>query len=832
MKDEIDNVITKRLRYLRQIDKEALSSDILQLMNVYSVNNESLQKNKALLEDEVEYLKHELRKSIKKTELNSIKKAHQELVDNLKQLNYELSVNYNKKEAQYMKEKMILENEVSFLKNKLKDSPKKEDLDLLKKENKDLIDKVSFLYDELRTKFDKKESQTIAFQLGEAIIESVKNPKMGIKKLPSTTAYLLKESITRKSKKKPISKLDKILSILLEDDHNNPVEKISQDVKTGLNIDINRNKIDRKYIDINKDFSRISYDYGVSSWPKKAKNTRFISVLDEISETSWSEEFRLFRLVRKNFVEQVSASTANGLFIESCWKGNQGEWEYAFTSPGLKHQNAQDLLTALDIAKQKGLPVLFWNKEDPMHYEKFLPIAENCDIIFTTDSNKVNDYKKDLGHDNVHSLPFAANPYICNPMNRSRYEEESICFAGSYYSVGHDDRKLQMDKMLPVLLELDGVIYDRMSKLDNERYYFPTVYRDILRDSVSFKDMTALYKHFKMFLNVNTITDSPTMMSRRVYELLACGTPVISTPSKALEEQFPGIVQIATNAEEAEVIANDLLNNPWKHARLAHLGYREVMLHHTYENRKEIILSSLNIEHKVSKPLVSIILPTMRPHFMDRIVSNIGNQTYSNIECIIITQGYSKNDVDYLRTKLNDFKSITYKIIENNSSQNLGARLNLALQQAEGEFIAKFDDDDLYFPNYLTDMLLPFKFGDWSVVGKKEGFFYLEAEDKLIVKYPNQRHIDTDFVMGATLIIRKSDLIEVGGFLEAAKGEDSDLLRRMKANGKKIYAADPFNFIVWRSKNSSSHSWDINQKFYESNCDFVGQGMSTSIVVT
>lgn len=770
MEKNINIIINERLNFLRQDDKEILKSDILKLLEIYSSKINELEKENMLLVKKIDSLTN---------------------------------------------------NEIN--------------VDALKKENKNLLGKIDFLNKEVSSKFNNKESQTIAFQLGESIIDSVNNPRKAVRKLPSTTAYLFKESILRKSKKSSAKKLDKILGILLESNQKNvaysPTKNVNKNKSLGT-VKVEEVKIEtvRRYIDINNDFSRISYDYGVNSWPKKAKNIRFISVLDEISETSWSEEFKMFRLVNKKFVEQIAVSTANGLFIESCWKGNQGEWEYAFTSPGLKHQNAQNLLKALDVARNKGLPILFWNKEDPMHYEKFLPIAEKCDIIFTTDSNKVNDYKKDLGHDNVHSLPFAANPYICNPMNRSRYEEESICFAGSYYSVGHDDRKLQMDKMLPVLLKLDGVIYDRMSKLDNERYYFPTVYRDILRDSVSFKDMTALYKHFKMFLNVNTITDSPTMMSRRVYELLACGTPVISTPSKAIEEQFPGIVQIATNAEEAEVIANDLLNNPWKHARLAHLGYREVMLHHTYENRKEIILSSLNIEHKVSKPLVSIILPTMRPHFIDRIVSNIGNQTYSNIECIIITQGYSENDVDYLRTKLNDFKSITYKIIENNSSQNLGARLNQALQQAEGEFIAKFDDDDLYFPNYLTDMLLPFKFGNWSVVGKKEGFFYLEAEDKLIVKYPNQRHIDTDFVMGATLIMRKSDLIEVGGFLEAAKGEDSDLLKRMKANGKKIYAADPFNFIVWRSEDSSSHSWDIDQKFYESNCDFVGRGLSANII--
>lgn len=697
---------------------------------------------------------------------------------------------------------------------------------------KNLERKIDILNDELKSKFSQKESKTIAYQLGESIIKGINNPREGVKDLPRTASYLIKESVSRKSKKKSAGKIIKVLSILLDSDYDNKIDaKLVSKKNPTKELDYKTIKPARKYININKEFTRISYDYGKKSWPSKVKNIRLISILDEISETSWSEEFKLFRLVKSKFEEQIGVSTANGMFIESCWKGNEGEWEYAFTSPGLKHKNAQNLLKALDIAKEKRLPILFWNKEDPMHYEKFLPIAKKCDVVFTTDSNKLDSYKKDLGHDNIYCLPFAANPYICNPMNRSRYEEENICFAGSYYSVGHDDRKLQMDEMLPALLKLNGVIYDRMSKLDNERYYFPNVYKNILRDSVSFKDMTALYKHFKIFLNVNTITDSPTMMSRRVYELLACGTPVISTPSKAIEKQFSGIVQIATNAAEAEAIARELLDNPWKHARLAHLGYREVMLNHTYENRKDIILSSINIKHEPSKPLVSIILPTMRPHFIDRIVSNIGNQTYSSIECIIITQNYSKNEINELKSKFDKFENVNCKIIENNSSQNLGARLNQALSYTVGDFIAKFDDDDLYFPNYLTDMMLPFKFGDWSVVGKKEGFFYLELEDKLVVKYPNQRHIDTDFVMGATLVMKKSDLVEVGGFLEAAKGEDSDLLRRMKTNGKKIYAADPFNFVVWRSKDSSSHSWNINKIFYESNCDYVDQGLASSIVV-
>ncbi|MEK8227731.1 glycosyltransferase [Oerskovia sp. M15] len=34
--------------------------------------------------------------------------------------------------------------------------------------------------------------------------------------------------------------------------------------------------------------------------------------------------------------------------------------------------------------------------------------------------------------------------------------------------------------------------------------------------------------------------DSPSMCARRVFEITACGTPVVTTPSRAIGEFFPG----------------------------------------------------------------------------------------------------------------------------------------------------------------------------------------------------------------------------------------------------------------------------------------------------
>lgn len=559
----------------------------------------------------------------------------------------------------------------------------------------------------------------------------------------------------------------------------------------------------------------------------ESNKTKFIAILDEISFVSWGQEFKLYELNINNYEEQIKLSTSQSLFLESCWDGNFGRWKYAFTSPGLKHQNAQHLLKAISIAKNKKMPVVFWNKEDPMHYEKFLPIAQKCDVIFTTDSNKVKDYQRDIPNAHIEALAFAANIALCNPKDRFRNANPgTVCFAGSYYSVGHEDRKEQMDRLLPAIPACNGVIYDRMSKIEGDRYSYPSQYKPFTRDAVPFREIINVYKQFKIFLNVNTIVDSPTMMSRRVYELLACGTPVISTPSLALETQFPGIVQIANNGEEAVKIAEELLKDEWKWSRLSHLGYREVMLKHTYEHRTAQIEEAIGIFKEKQDDLVTIAAVTNRPEFIDRLAKNIREQSHKRLELIFVLQNYTEEHINTLKAKLQETGRVyeNVQVIIDESDSTLGARLNKAIEISKGDYLVKMDDDDFYFPHYIQDMLIPFSFGDYGIVGKKEIFIYLEEQDKTIIRYKNERHKDTDFVAGATLVISRKALDEIQ-FGDKNKGEDSSLLESAKAKGIKIYAADPFNFIVWRGKDKSRHTWQVEDTFFTNKGDSINDGL-------
>jgi len=584
------------------------------------------------------------------------------------------------------------------------------------------------------------------------------------------------------------------------------------------------------------------FKYNVDICKKKVPDTRktsktklpvkFVSILDEISDASWREDFTLYPVSRTTYKEQITKSTANALFLESCWKGNHGKWEYAFTSPGLKHANAQALCDVIATAKARKLPIIFWNKEDPMHYERFMPIAVRCDMILTTDSNKIASYQKDIPDAKVAALPFAANPKLCNPAGRFRTTHETVCFAGSYYSVGHDDRKEQMDKLLPTIIEFGGHIYDRMSHLRNDRYAYPDEYKPYIKEAVPFTEIVHIYKKYKIFLNVNTITDSPTMMSRRVYELLACGTPVISTPSLAIEKQFKGIVQIAKNAADANKIAQRLLSDEWEWLRLSHLGYREVMTKHTYKHRAQQIKKIIGIADEHRSPMISIIMASNRPHLIDRITENILRQDYPNLEIAIVIQGYSEAQEQQLRTVLQQTASNLkrFVIIRDDSNTSLGVRLNMAVEATSGEYVAKMDDDDFYFKKYLSDLIIPFSFGDYGLVGKKEIFIYLEGEDKTYSRFKGERHKATDFVAGPTFLAKREVLLEQG-FANLNQGEDSTLLKNVRALGYKVYAADPFNFVQFRSASHTNHTWQVKDDFFLKNAEFIGNGIKKEIIV-
>ena len=131
------------------------------------------------------------------------------------------------------------------------------------------------------------------------------------------------------------------------------------------------------------------------------------------------------------------------------------------------------------------------------------------------------------------------------------------------------------------------------------------------------------------------------------------------------------------------------------------------------------------------------------------------------------------------------------------------------LDATDARFVAKFDDDDHYGPEYLTDALLVHRFVDAAIVGKKTFYAHLEGPDETILRFPGNEFTFANRVSGSTLVIDRALMPDVR-FSALNLGEDNDLFERALARGLGVFSADRYNYVAARRPDRDSHSWSID----------------------
>lgn len=99
-------------------------------------------------------------------------------------------------------------------------------------------------------------------------------------------------------------------------------------------------------------------------------------------------------------------------------------------------------------------------------------------------------------------------------------------------------------------------------------------------------------------------------------------------------------------------------------------------------------------------PLVSVITPTTgRQHLLPALYDVFLTQTYSNLELLIHEDGPARS------TYLDSIQDQRVRYIYSEKKITTGAKRNRLIQEARGEIIVFFDDDDYYSPEYITAMI-------------------------------------------------------------------------------------------------------------------------------
>jgi hypothetical protein len=314
------------------------------------------------------------------------------------------------------------------------------------------------------------------------------------------------------------------------------------------------------------------------------------------------------------------------------------------------------------------------------------------------------------------------------------------------------------------------------------------------------------------------------MCARRIFEISAAGTPVITAPSQAIGNFFSEReVPVAVDREHAAQLTRALVDNPELNDRTVHLAQRKIWRAHTYSHRAEHILAQVlpTRAGTASRPSVSALVPTIRPQQIEHVFRTLAAQRGVQTELVMLTHGFelAEKELSELRKKFGLQDAV---VLNASRDVSLGQCLNLCAAAAGGEVLTKMDDDDSYGPEYLSDQLFALSFSGADVVGKQAHYVHLKHSRANVVRFAEKEHRYTDFVMGPTIMAPRQVFLE-NPFAQLRLGEDTAFLQNAQKQGMTIYSADRFNYLQVRG--GSEHTWQVSdaQLMASGNLRFYGE---------
>lgn len=213
-----------------------------------------------------------------------------------------------------------------------------------------------------------------------------------------------------------------------------------------------------------------------------------------------------------------------------------------------------------------------------------------------------------------------------------------------------------------------------------------------------------------------------------------------------------------------------------------------------------------------SPPLVSVVITTYnRPELLPQAVESVRNQTYENLEIIVVDDCSDKPAV----TLLADGPDL--RIFRHDENRGANAARNTGIEASSGEFLAFLDDDDTWHPTKLEKQVAAFGDDD-EIVMVYTGSQSINADGDVISRFnPRIRgDVTTDLfgrahIGGFSLVmVRRSAIAEAGNLDERFPSwQDREWYVRLSLVGRFEYVDAP---LVTHRSPEDQISRDFEQK--------------------
>jgi hypothetical protein len=201
---------------------------------------------------------------------------------------------------------------------------------------------------------------------------------------------------------------------------------------------------------------------------------------------------------------------------------------------------------------------------------------------------------------------------------------------------------------------------------------------------------------------------------------------------------------------------------------------------------------------------------TNRPDYLARALRQVAALRYPRLEIIVGAHG---GRIDGARAwELAQDVPHPVTVVPLDGSLTLGAALQAACDRAEGALVTKMDDDDVYGPEHVWDLVLAREYSGAQVVGKALDWIHLESEDSTVFRPVYGAEKYADFVAGGTMLISRADLGSVGGWRPVPRSVDRALLDRVLADGGLVYRTHGLGYVY--ARHSAGHTATVSDQHF------------------
>ena len=163
--------------------------------------------------------------------------------------------------------------------------------------------------------------------------------------------------------------------------------------------------------------------------------------------------------------------------------------------------------------------------------------------------------------------------------------------------------------------------------------------------------------------------------------------------------------------------------------------------------------------------LVSVVIVTRnRPDFLRKSLQSVINQTYNNIEIIIIDD----NSNDNIQRVINSFLELHSNILYFKNKKTMGANFsrNFGFKLAKGFFVAFLDDDDFWKENKIYEQVNYFNISNFDIISCNfEYRKYFQNFKSNISNYISlNKLLDSNYLGGVSGILIKKSSFDINIF--------------------------------------------------------------------